>query len=449
MKAIITSPDLTPDANPRAASTRLNFKSLSQARGQRRHDLRLGKQPKYVDRARTHLNRVLVSPRPITQIRDEVVALRKQAGAIRTMKSTAAVTTAGVITFGHEAAEMFSALPAEAQDAAIRELAQAIADRLGTRLEALVVHLDETTIHAHYELRGYSNEGKPVSKILTPTVSSELQDVTATIMQRYCPGIERGNKKLDRIAAGANYSDTLHRSVKRLHRDLPLEIAAQEKRLNELQEKADTLTAALVKDHARVAKLEERERLIQKESMRLEMYSKRLRKRIEDHLASETALKEAQKVFEGSRRKITALASKAQEILAAVREQEADLHHRETELASEHKKLARERQAVADDLRAIDAVVGLMADGNIAAPPASISTPIAPVLTRASSMTRTRLGRILETFWQAQDGLTKKEVFLDGLIKKVRQWLQRHDLTQDCRAEGQSLGREWDNGPGW
>lgn len=108
--------------------------------------------------------------------------------------------------------------------------------------------------------------------------------------------------------------------------------------MNELQEKADTLTAALVKDHARVAKLEERERLIQKESMRLEMYSKRLRKRIEDHLDSETALKEAQKVFEDSRRKITALASKAQEILAAVGEQEADPHHRETELASEHKK---------------------------------------------------------------------------------------------------------------
>ena len=142
----ISPEDLT-GGNPRAASVRLEGKSLSRAYGQRRHDWRIGPQPKYVDPARKGLNRPLIEPRPVSQIRNEVVALRTARGAKRAMKSNAAVVTAGIITFGIEAQEMFLALTKEQQDEAFRDLARAVAERLDTSLEALMVHCDESAIH--------------------------------------------------------------------------------------------------------------------------------------------------------------------------------------------------------------------------------------------------------------------------------------------------------------
>nr|WP_237401084.1 plasmid recombination protein [Rhodovulum sulfidophilum] len=75
------------------------------------------------------------------------------------MKQNAPVIMAGIITFGTVAAESFGSLPVEQQDAAFRELATAVASELDTSLESLMVHLDETTIHAHFTLRAYTNAG--------------------------------------------------------------------------------------------------------------------------------------------------------------------------------------------------------------------------------------------------------------------------------------------------
>ncbi|NEK60690.1 hypothetical protein GCU56_22800, partial [Geodermatophilus sabuli] len=213
--------DLT-GGNPRAASVRLEGKSLSQAYGQRRHDFRIGPQPKYVDPARKSLNRPLMEPRPVSQIRDEVLALRTARGAKRAMKSNAAVVTAGIVTFGTEAQEMFLALTIEQQDAAFRELAQAVAERLDTSLEALMVHCDESAIHAHFELRACNRAGIPLAKATRPALMIELQDLVFEVMSRHCEGIERGNRKYDRLAAGEDYAATVHKSVRQLHHDLPL-----------------------------------------------------------------------------------------------------------------------------------------------------------------------------------------------------------------------------------
>lgn len=48
--------------NPRAASTRLELLNASRVAGQRRHDMRIGRQPDYVDPTRNELNRVLLAP---------------------------------------------------------------------------------------------------------------------------------------------------------------------------------------------------------------------------------------------------------------------------------------------------------------------------------------------------------------------------------------------------
>lgn len=292
----ISPEDLT-GSNPRAASMRLKAKSLSQAYGQRRHDLRIGPQPKYVDPNRQHLNRILTSPRPLPEIRRDVIALRKQAGAKRAMKSNAAVVTAGIITFGYEAQKLFLDLSLDQQDAAFRELAQAIADRLGTSLEALTVHCDESAIHAHLELRALTHAGVPLSKSTRPTVMGELQDLVFEVMSRHCPGIERGNRKYDRLAAGADYAETVNKSVRQLHQDLPLEIEALEQKRDALQSGLPELEARVEEMQGRVTKLEaeaaERE-LTAAKVKRLRVYRDRLSDRVRVLKAREAELEALQ-----------------------------------------------------------------------------------------------------------------------------------------------------------
>jgi hypothetical protein len=244
----------------------------------------------------------------------------------RAMKSNAAIATAGIITFGSEAAQMFERLSQEQQDQAFLDLARAVAKRLGTSLHGLVIHLDEATIHAHFTLCAYSMEGVPLSNATQPAVLSELQDMTAEVMQRYCPEIERGTRYGDRMAAGADWADVVHKSVKELHRELPADLAAKRAALAELaaeedasqervaaikaqitdltaaadrisaakQAEAAELTASLAglaqaeenararaaEMQARVDALTEKEHLTDKEVKRLETYQNRLTTRI-------------------------------------------------------------------------------------------------------------------------------------------------------------------------
>ncbi|BAQ70440.1 plasmid recombination enzyme type 1 [Rhodovulum sulfidophilum] len=230
-----TQTQLSPDGNPRAVSVRLESRNMSKAKGTRRHDFRIGTLPKYVKKERVHLNRILMPMRPLPQIKRENAELRKKAGRQRAMKSNAAVITSGIITFGREAARMFESLSSVEQDAAFLELAKVIAAQLDTSLESLVTHLDETTIHAHFTLRSYTTAGLALSEAAKRGTMASLQDLAAEIMQQYEPGIERGHRKWDRIEAGADYPNTLHRSVRELHQDLPAELEVLRRQRDEEQ----------------------------------------------------------------------------------------------------------------------------------------------------------------------------------------------------------------------
>jgi len=240
--------------NPRAASLRLEGKSQRKAVGQRRHDFRKGRQPNYVDAQRTDLNRILIAPRPLPQIRREVEEIRRlRGGKTRAMKSNAVIVTAGLLSFGTEARLFFAELTPAEQDAALLDLARSVGDRLQTSLTSLVVHLDESAFHAHFEMHGFDDNGQPISKAVNRTVSSELQDLAHEVMQRHCPQIERGHRKWDRLAAGANYADTVHRRVRQLHHDLPFEIATKQRELEVLSVRGEDLRASVAEEEARLA----------------------------------------------------------------------------------------------------------------------------------------------------------------------------------------------------
>lgn len=338
-------------SNPRAASVRLEHGSLKATAGQRRHDLRIGPQPDYVNDSRSHLNRILVENAPALVLRDLCAERRQANGAKTKMRRTAAVATSGVITFGSDAAALFERLDADTQDAAFRDLADQVADRLGTSLHGLVVHLDESTIHAHFQCAAFNHYGVPLSKVCTPSVLQQLQDLTAEVMARHCPGIERGAKKRDRLDAGADYADTLHRTVRELHRDLP----------RDLQAKREELARETAAADAARQKREKNERLagVAREKLRGTVKDEKAARKLAKNIAIyENRADEARNALADAEERHSALCADierlSREVETANAELEAMAVQREA-MATERAELEAERKAMAAERKAMAA----------------------------------------------------------------------------------------------
>ena len=230
-------------ANAKAVSTRLE----PSRSGQRAHDLRLGPQPEYVDETRVHLNRTLIEPLTNDALRDEWSEVKNQIGKKGQIRSNQNLSYAGIITFGHEAQKIFEGLSNKRQDAAFLEVGRKIAERFNTRLTGMVFHGDETAPHAHFQIRGIADDGTMLSQVVKRGALREVQDITAEVMARYADGIERGKDKWVRIEEGEDFASTINRSVKKLHEDLPAEIAAKEAELIAAQAKLQTNLDRLAK----------------------------------------------------------------------------------------------------------------------------------------------------------------------------------------------------------
>lgn len=248
----------------KAISVRIRHNPATRAKGQRSHDIRAGNQPAYVDAERTHLNSVILETTPTAQLRYLCEARRAEhRPELRKMPRTAAVATAGIITFGKEAQPVIDSLSQEEQDRLFLETAEVLADKLGTSLEGLVVHRDEAAIHAHFTLAAVGHDGRPLSKKGGPGLMSELQDLAAKPWEHL--GIERGKRKALRQAEGEPISKWVHRSVQQLHADLPREIAQVQAKA----EKYERLAAAARE------KLENTEKAEAKAAKRLSVYERR------------------------------------------------------------------------------------------------------------------------------------------------------------------------------
>jgi hypothetical protein len=225
--------------NAAAVQVRIASADVGNVGGQRAHELRIGPQPSYVVAERKALNRTLAKPLRGVELRAICLERRTLRETKRAMRGNAAVAVTGIITFGHQAQALFEALDADAQDAAYREVAEAVAKRLDTSVSGLVVHRDESAPHAHFQLPGVTHQGHPVSRVAKIGALRNLQTIAAEVMARHCPGIERGTSKAVRLAEGEDYADVVHRSVKELHADLPAEIAALETKAEAARVKAE------------------------------------------------------------------------------------------------------------------------------------------------------------------------------------------------------------------
>jgi len=213
-------------------SVRIEGKKARATSGQVKHDIREGNQPEYVDQEKTKLNSVLVEPMPESELKNLCEQRRIEAGAKRKMRSDASVSQIGIITFGTEAQKVIEKLTPEQQDFYFKKAASDAASHCKNEITGLVVHRDESAIHAHFQMPAICRDGKPQSK--KGIDFGELQDKVAVGFESL--GINRGVKKEVRKDRGEPESAYIHRSVKQLHEDLPKEIKAAEKRLERAME---------------------------------------------------------------------------------------------------------------------------------------------------------------------------------------------------------------------
>lgn len=263
-------------ANPRAAMARVRPRRSDAYSGQRKHDLRNGHQPEYVNKDLSELNTVIIeSPRP-SALRKLCDERRAQRPTQRTMRSDAAVAFIGIIAFGKEAQTLFLKLSSEKQDEAYRATAAAIAQMMGTTLEGLVSHRDETAPHAHFTCPAYNMDGQPLTSTVKRGMLRDIQTITADVMGQHCEGIERGKSRVARLNAGADYADTVNKSVQELHETLPADIEKKRTELDVLVAEIATAQARYDEMKGRVETLTAKEALNEKEDKRLVIYEKRL-----------------------------------------------------------------------------------------------------------------------------------------------------------------------------
>jgi hypothetical protein len=297
-----------------AVSVRLEHRDVNGTTADIRHDFRIGRIPKYVDQDRSCLNsEILRGPTPHT-MRAECVKLRELTPKIRKMRSNAAVSTRMIVTFGKGLQPHFDALDVQTQDQIYTEIAETVVDRVATSLLALVAHRDETAPHAHGQMLAVNKFGVPVSKVATPTVMSELQDIAHQIALKYLPMCERGTKKADRIERGDDPSKIYNRSVKQLHTDLPKEIEAKQAELDAITSQIPALTVRVEEMQGRVDKLENEEKqreLTTAKVKRLRTYRARLADRVGDLRSARDELTQLTTQIAEKQKLVTALEGRA------------------------------------------------------------------------------------------------------------------------------------------
>lgn len=227
-----------------------------------------------------------------------------------------AIMTGGIITFGHLAQSAVETLPPDEQDKMFEGIAVAIASELGNEVTGLSIHRDEAAIHAHFQMPARRPEdGRLMSEVLSPAITSKLQDIAAQIAQSWTPDVERGNAKADTKAR--------NKPVKELHRTAALD-------LDELVKKRDAAAEKLVKN----------ERLAEKAHLRA----------TENAAEADKALKRARTYERRSEAAREAL-TQAETELERLRELQDSIRDEVHQLREESQQLAKARDAAIRDAK--------------------------------------------------------------------------------------------------
>lgn len=335
-------------ANPRAAMVRVEIRNAQGYANQRRHDLRLGAPPDYVNPSPPEPNPVFIQPMTTAELKKLARERRAQRETQRAMKSNAGIAVVGIIGFGIEAQAMFDALKPPEREQALRAAVQRIAAELKTSVSGLVLHLDETAKHAHFSLCGYDVDGEALSTWMGRGVLKQLQTALHEELRAFMPDLERGRSRKKRAEAGAEPYELVNRSVEELHIDLPLEIEAKRQELAELEEKVRTNEARAEKARAKAEADESRAEKALKNAETYERRAAEAEEKIEGLEAQIKALEERLEAIEAAKGAAEAARDRAR---AAQRDAESRAEAAETRL----KDLEGERAAAIHEAASVAA----------------------------------------------------------------------------------------------
>jgi L-fucose mutarotase/ribose pyranase (RbsD/FucU family) len=274
-------------------SVRIHHCKEGKSKGQRHHDMRTSTHiPNYVDKSKSIINSVIIAPASETVLRD-ICLTRRGIRDIRKLGINSNISTRGIITFSHDAQKIIESLPIEEQDQRFLEAAKAIAKELNSTLTGLVVHRDETALHAHFQIPAYDLNGNPLSKTIKPLTTAKLQDIASASYIDI--GITRGKPKADRIRDGDHLNQIYNRSVQQLHEDLPREIETLQRQAFEYYEKAKKNYAYLEKSQALARNASSNNEKIQK---RIVAYERREKEAIAAAESAEKEIEQKLKILE-------------------------------------------------------------------------------------------------------------------------------------------------------
>ena len=197
-----------------------------EASGAVAHDMRK-KIPGYVDRTRSGQNAILDGFQPDIPASIASQGERVRARTGKRLRKDANLFLSGILTFSRDARAQVNGSPPDQQ---AREMARRFADENRVKLLYLVRHSDETTTHYHMMFENITDAGESAKNKLSPPVLSRWQDAAGEVFSTV--GIGRGIPKAVRLASGEPVSAVIHRSVRKLHEDLPREIAEKERLLS-------------------------------------------------------------------------------------------------------------------------------------------------------------------------------------------------------------------------
>ena len=254
-------------------SVRINFKNTMKLRGQSQHDLRGGRVPEYVNQSDSNKNTILFEYDRPAEIEKMALENRSKGEWKRSFKKNSSVGIVGIVTFSHEAQEIISLMDSEAQNQLFKNHIEKLASALGTQVHGAVIHRDETAVHCHFLMNAFTTKGESLSSKIDRQVLSRIQDHAGSVWSDF--GITRGEKKMDKINRmrdeGCSEKEitkaVVHRKVRELHRDLPLEISQRENQSREASHKLSQVTQEI--DSSK-NKLIEIESLLARQAERLE-----------------------------------------------------------------------------------------------------------------------------------------------------------------------------------
>lgn len=295
------------------------------------HDLDNERRPKYVDKTKSKLNKIIYGKeytqskqafrdqqqsiinhfnRSKTQQRKDYRLLflspknsARERRNIRNWQSHMNTHLSGFIGFGTDA--QANDLNREEMDKCAQEYVNDLCLRHNIEILYLVRHEDESTTHYHFLTTNYDEARSQTLKLQRDDLRKE-QDAIGSAFQSM--GLSRGIDKQKRLKdvsdklkvpmVNGRYSENvwekanvIHRSVKRLHEELPLELYIRQEELAFVESSLAAQKAKLDKNIDLIEKSEERLALLSIEQNDFEAESEKLKKCINTYHKSVTDAK--------------------------------------------------------------------------------------------------------------------------------------------------------------